>query len=84
MNAVVPPAELRPGGCGPGRGDPRTTRPLSVRAHKAMRRLASPGLTAAVGEAWRLFAPVYASDDAAGGAAGLRGEARARVEGAMT
>jgi enoyl-CoA hydratase/carnithine racemase len=46
--------------------------PLSVRAHKAMSRLASPATAAALPRAWNLFAPVYASADAQEGPRAFR------------
>jgi enoyl-CoA hydratase/carnithine racemase len=63
VNAVVPPAELAPRSWALAETI-RDNAPLSVRGHKAMSRLARPGLAAAVSHAWQLFAPVYASDDA--------------------
>lgn len=71
VNAVVAPGELQAS----ARALAETIRdnaPLSVRGHKAMSRLASPGQAVAVAEAWRLFGPVYASDDAQEGPRAFR------------
>ncbi len=63
VNAVVPAAELAARAWALAESI-RDNAPLTVRGHKAMSRLSTPGLAKATAEAWLLFQPIYASEDA--------------------